>query len=277
MLQLTIPFGVLIRATVSGDRLCSRLFKGKHISSTPKSVFTSQTSSGGSLRLKILLISLALTISVGAAIGWYVWDFYTAFKKIQTQDLRIQDLSNQITYPDEALTSSARLAAITSKKRWEERYLYYVPKLDADIFEAQKLVPTIFKNETKTNAANEKLVEMEKQAFNLMHQGEREAAIAVLMSLEYEKQKKIYSQGLSETTTALKKYVQANIQAKSQQAFTAIVMIGVASSILLFARIGVLRMMQQYIQAIKDAGIALSTTSTEIATTIEQQKHTIAQ
>ena len=95
----------------------TQTFKGKHISSTPKSVFTSQTSSGGSLRLKILQIPLALTISLGAAMGWYVWDFYNAFKKIQTQDLRIQDLSNQITYLDEALTYSARLAATTGNKR----------------------------------------------------------------------------------------------------------------------------------------------------------------
>ena len=63
--------------------------------------------------------------------GWYVWDSYNAFKKIQAQDLRIQKLSGDITYLDEVLTSSARLSATTGSKRWEERYLSYVPKLDA--------------------------------------------------------------------------------------------------------------------------------------------------
>lgn len=257
----------------------TQTFKGKHISSTPKSVFTSQTSSGGSLRLKILQIPLALTISLGAAMGWYVWDFYNAFKKIQTQDLRIQDLSNQMIYLDEALTYSARLAATTGNKRWEESYLGFATNFDADLAEARKLFPSIFKSQAfiKADAATDKLLKTEKQAFDLMHQGQREAAIAVLMSPEYEKQKKIYSQGLSEATTALKKYVEANIEAKSQQAFTAIVMIGVASSILLIAWIGVLRMMQRYIQAINDVGMAISTSSNEIATTVEQQERTISQ
>jgi methyl-accepting chemotaxis protein len=118
---------------------------------------------------------------------------------------------------------------------------------------------------------------MEKQAFDLVHQGHHEAATDLLLSSEYEKQKEIYSQGLSEATDALKKYVEANIRAKSQQAFSALVIIGVALGILLFAWIGVLRMMKRYIQAINDTGIAISTSSYEIATTVEQQERTITQ
>lgn len=254
-------------------------FAGKHIVSNPKSFFDHQPSSGGSLRLKILLIPLALTIALCTGMGWYVWDLYKAFKQIQTEDLRIQDLGNQITYLDEVLTSSARLAATTGNNRWEKRYFSFVPKLNTALFEAQKLLPSIAKSEafTKTNAANDRLVEMEKQAFDLVHQGNQAAATALLLSPEYEKQKKIYSQGLSEATTALKKYVQATIQAKSQQAYSAIVVIGVTLTLLLFAWVAVLRMMQRYIQALNDVGIAISTTSHEIATTVEQQERTITQ
>ena len=246
---------------------------------TSKSFVGNRTSSGGSRRLQILLIPLALTIFLSTGMGWYVWDLFNALKRTQTQDLRIQDLSNEITYLDEVLTSSARLSATTSNKRWEERYLNFVPKLDAALAEAQKLLPNIFNTEafTKTNAANIKLVEMEKQAFDLVHQGHHEAATDLLLSSEYEKQKEIYSQGLSEATDALKKYVEANIRAKSQQAFSALVIIGVALGILLFAWIGVLRMMKRYIQAINDTGIAISTSSYEIATTVEQQERTITQ
>lgn len=171
------------------------------------------------------------------------------------------------------------LAVTTGNKRWEERYFSFVPKLDAALSEAQKLVPSIFKTEafTKTNAANNKLVEMEEQAFGLVNQGRQEAATVLLLSPEYEKQKEIYSQGLSEAITALKKYVEANIQAKYQQAFSVIVIIGVAFSILLFTWIGVLRMIKRYIQAINEAEIAISTTSNEIAATVEQQERTITQ
>lgn len=254
----------------------TQTFKGNIPSSKS---FLGRTSSGGSRRLQILLIPLALTIFLSTAMGWYVWDLFNAFKKTQTQDLRIQELSNEITYLDEVLTSSARLSATTGNKRWEKRYLNFVPKLDAALFEAQKLLPNIFNSEafTKTNAANIKLVEMEKQAFDLVHQGQQKAATDLLLSSEYEKQKEIYSQGLSEATDALKKYVEANIRAKSGQAFSALVVIGVALGILLFAWIAVLRMMKRYIQAINDTGIAISTSSFEIATTVEQQERTITQ
>lgn len=267
-----------MNALIQSKQAMTQSFKGKHSFSTPKS-FIDQTSSGGSLRFKMLLIPLALTISVGAGMGWYVWDFYNAFKKIQTQDLRIQDLSNQIIYLDETLTYTAHLATTTGNKRWEESYLSFATQFDAALSEARLLAPSIFKSEafTKVDAATENLLKMEKQAFDLLHQGNRSAATAVLLSSEYEKQKEIYSSGLSETTTALKKYVEANVQAKSQQAFSVIVMLGVAFSILLFAWITVLRMMKRYTQAINDAGIAISTTSNQIATTVEQQERTITQ
>lgn len=256
-----------------------QLIKSKPTFSRSKSFPDNQISSGGSLRLKLLLIPFALTISLCAGMGWYVWDFYNSFKKIQTQDLRIQDLSNQMIYLDEALTSSARLATTTGNKQLEESYLSFATKFDATLLEARQLLPSIFKSEAfmKADGATEKLLKMEKQAFDLMHQGRYEAATNLLLSSEYEQQKKIYSQGLEEATTALKKYVEADIQAKSQQAFSAIVIIGMAFGILLFAWIAVLRMMKHYIQVINDAGIVISTTSTEIAATVEQQEHTVTQ
>ncbi|MBW4574367.1 MAG: hypothetical protein KME08_03695, partial [Aphanothece sp. CMT-3BRIN-NPC111] len=210
--------------------------------------------------------------------SWYVWDLYNAFKKVQTHDLRVQDLSNQITYLDEVLTSSALLTATTGNRQWEQRYLSSVTKLDTAISEAQALLPNVFKTEafTKSHNANEKLVEMETQAFNFVHQGNLKAAQYILSSPEYKNQKEIYSEGLSETTNALKKYVEATVQAKSQQAFAMIVAIGIALGILLVAWIAVLRMMREYIQAINDAGMAISTSSHEIAATVEQQERATA-
>ncbi len=235
-------------------------------------------SSSGSNRLRLLAIPLTLTVSVCAGMGWYVWDSYNAFKKIQTQDLRVQKLSGEITYLDEVLTSSARLSATTGNKRWEQRYLSYVPKLDAALAEAQKLLPNVFKSTafTKTNTANEKLVALETRAFELVNKGNQKAAAALLLSPEYEEQKVIYSQGLTEATTALQNYVEANIQSKSQQAFTAIALLIIALVILLFAWISVLQTFLRYDKAINYAGLAISTSSNEIAVTVQQQERTIA-
>ena len=252
----------------------TQLTQGKTFSTPP---LLDKSASSGSRRFNILLIPLALTVALCTGMGWYVWDLYNNYKKIQTQSLRIQDLSNQITYLDEVLTSSARLAATTGDKRWEERYLSYVPQLDTALAEAQELLPGVFEDEAfaKTNAANDRLIAMEEQAFELIGQGKADAARAVLLSPEYEQQKEIYAEGLNEATTALENLVEGNIRDKTQQAFTVLVIIGVALLILLFAWIAVLRMIRRYIQTINDTGMALSTNSHEIVATMEQQERTI--
>lgn len=257
----------------------TQIFKQQNIFSAPKSLFDNQNSTSGSLRLKILSVPLAISVALCGGMIWYVWDVHNALKKIQTQDLRIQDLSNEITYLDEVLTSSARLSATTGNQRWEQRYLSYVPKLDASLAEAQKLLPNVFKSAafTKTNAANEKLVAMETQAFNLVRQGNQKAAIALLLSPQYEQQKEIYSEGLTEATNALQQYVEANLRSKAQQAVVAVAIAVISMIILLFAWLAVLRMMQSYYWAINDAGTAISTTSQEIATTVQQQERAVSE
>lgn len=250
-----------------------------NIFSSPTSIFKDQTFAGGSSRLKILSVPLALTVALCSGMTWYVWDFYNAFKKIQTQDIRIQQLSNDITYLDEVLTSSARLSATTGNQRWEDRYNTYVPKLDAALAEAQKLLPDVFKSEAfvKTNAANERLIAMETRAFNLVNQGNLKAATNLLLSADYEQQKEIYSQGLEEAIAGLQKYVDSSVQAKSQQALTATAIAVISMIILLFAWLAVWRIMQNYYWALNDAGTAISTTSQEIAATVQQQERAIAE
>jgi hypothetical protein len=81
----------------------------------------------GNSRLKILLLPIILTASFCGGMAWFVLDAYQSLKKIGTEDIAIIDLSNQVTYLDEVLTSSARLATSTGDQRWEKRYLEYVP------------------------------------------------------------------------------------------------------------------------------------------------------
>ncbi|WP_036481854.1 methyl-accepting chemotaxis protein [Myxosarcina sp. GI1] len=228
--------------------------------------------------LKILIIPIFLTVSLCGGMGWYILDLYKAFAKLQTQDLNIINLSNRIVYLDEVLTSSARLAATTGNERWEKRYLEQVPNLDAALAEAQELLPNVFETEgmSKTNEANNKLIAMEDRAFELIGQGNAQAAEALLLSPEYEKQKAIYAEGLAETTAALKNYVETNIALKSQGVRSTIIAIAIALVVLLFSWLIVLRMMNRYILAIEDVGTTIAQTSTEIATTLDQQERNIA-
>ncbi|BAU63748.1 methyl-accepting chemotaxis sensory transducer [Stanieria sp. NIES-3757] len=236
-----------------------------------------QNASGSWQYLKIFLIPMVFTIFIGGSVTWYIWDMYKTFQRIQTQDAKILNLSNQITYLDEVLTSSARLAATTNNKRWEERYLNFVPQLDTAIAEAEQILPKISKSDvlTKTDDANQKLIAMEDQAFKLIDQGKAKEAVAILFSSEYEQQKGIYAQGLEDTSNALKEYVEQNIQLKSQQAFSVVFIVSVSLIILLCTWIFVLARMQKYIQTIKNAGIMIASSSTQIASTVEQQERTV--
>ena len=254
-------------------------FSGNNIFSSLKTkLFDEKNLAQGSIRFKLLLIPASITLVLGLGTICYIWDFYNTFKKIQTQDLRIRDLSSEITYLDEVLTSSARLFSGTSDPRWEERYLQYVPKLDKAIGEAQIILPDVFKSEAlaKTNAANVKLVEMETKAFTLVHQGKNNEAKALLLSNEYEEQKKIYSQGLQEAIDSLKKYVENTIQNKSQQALWVIATIVLAIAILTFAWLAVFRTLRNYMQVINETGITIASTSNQLAATIQQQEHNIS-
>lgn len=78
------------------------------------------------------------------------------------------------------------MAAETCDFKWEERYLKFEPQLDAAIKEAKRLAPEtlIFESAAQTDAANTKLVAMEKHAFELVRQGQKEEALAILLSEE---------------------------------------------------------------------------------------------
>ncbi|MGF1590240.1 MAG: methyl-accepting chemotaxis protein [Pleurocapsa sp.] len=229
--------------------------------------------------IRILLVPIVLTFSLCGGMAWYILDLYDAIKELNNRDFKILNLSNQITYFDEVLTSSARLGATTGNERWEKRYLDVVPQLDAAIAETGALVPQAFTSDAiaQTNEANERLIAMEERAFELIAQGDLAAATALLLSPEYEAQKAIYAQGLVETTNALEKFVDDNIQQKTRLTFSALTTIAIGSGVLLIAWILVLRRMRRYIQAINDLETLISQTSAEMAATVVRQEQVILQ
>ncbi len=112
--------------------------------------------------------------------------------------LRLAELRGIITHLDEVLTMSARMAAATGDLNWERRYRRFEPNLDTAIKEAIQLAPEAHSGEAaaKTDAANIKLVEMENRAFDLIREGRAGEAKAILFSDEYERQKRVYADGM---------------------------------------------------------------------------------
>jgi methyl-accepting chemotaxis protein len=227
----------------------------------------------GNSRLRILLLPIILTAGLCGGMGWFILNAYQNLKEIGTEDIEVVDLSNQIIYLDEVLTSSARLATSTGDQRWEKRYLEFVPKLDEVLAKTAKILPLIDTSKiTNTDEANAKLIAMETKAFELTKQGKLAEAKALLLSPEYEQQKSIYAQGINETKAALQAHVQEHIQEESQVTYSMLGVIAVTSAVLLVSWVLVLKRIQGYIQAINNIEQVISNTSLEIASAVERQE-----
>lgn len=119
-----------------------------------------------------------------------------------------------IIHLDEVLTMSANMAAATGDKKWDARYRENAPKLDKAIASVIKRYPEdyVSAGAEEINAANHILVEMELEALDLVKQGKRKQAQALLESERYAKYKGIYAKGMKEFTDGL--------ALKSEQAFS---------------------------------------------------------
>ena len=106
--------------------------------------------------------------------------------------------SENVIYLDEVLTMSARMNAFTADASWEKRYQDNVVSLDKSIKFIKDNSPQNINNQDieKTNKANEILISLEEESFNLVKKNNLNKAREVLFSEEYLKQKEVYSNGI---------------------------------------------------------------------------------
>ena len=171
----------------------------------------------------IIIVTFIFVLTCVAMIwlGWNALSSYYTTQKGMENYLKIEKLRHTIIHLDEVLTMSARMAAATGNLRWEKRYRSFEPKLDAAIKETMRLVPEAYsgKAASYTDTANIRLVEMENQSFDLTRQGRIEEAKALLFSDEYEKQKGIYAQGMTQLATRLAVISITSLKDAKQQVF----------------------------------------------------------
>ncbi len=199
--------------------------------------------------LKVLTVAIFLTVFLFAGVGWHIWNLYTDFKTTQTRDIRLNELSGIIIHFDEVLTMSARMAAVTGDRKWESRYREFEPVLDAAIKEAARLAPTVFAGEaaSQTDKANLLLVDMETRAFEMVRRGDREQALELLFSEEYEKQKRIYTEGIEKISVVLHERSDTALEAQSKRALAGVTSIFIVIPTLLLTWLYVLRAGRRYI------------------------------
>ena len=180
-----------------------------------------------------ITVSILLSLGLTGTSAWNIWRIYQGLQTTVAKQFKLQELSGSIIHLDEVLTMSARMAASTGNPKWEARYNQYVPQLDADIKAVLKDVPASEQsNPEQTDVANQKLVDMETQAFNLVRQRQAPQALSLLLGKDYEAQKKIYSSGIQGTLNTVKQSVESQLSAYRQNLLWS-VLFAVGSALLL--------------------------------------------
>ncbi|MGD1909987.1 MAG: sensor histidine kinase [Rivularia sp. (in: cyanobacteria)] len=201
------------------------------------------------------------------------WQAYSRFQNITTYELQLQSLSDEIIYLDEVLTMSARMNAATGNQMWEKRYRQFEPKLDAAIAKSIKLAPKVYSSENakKTDAANKKLVEMEYQSFELVKNGEKEAAQALLLSNQYQFEKLQYHDGVKKINLAISQQLQKKvIRYRYQLLFTSF--FAIFSLVMLIpAWLIVLRLLNEYLKQRKIYQAELQKNNRELEIRVQER------
>jgi methyl-accepting chemotaxis protein PixJ len=151
------------------------------------------------------------------------WNIYQSFRATVNQQFQLEKRSGEIVHLDEVLTMSARMAASTGDRKWEERYNQYAPQLDKTIQETLKNVTADIRAEaSQTDEANKNLVDMETQAFALVRKGQSKAALQLLLGPQYNAQKQIYAAGNQKVLSHIDRLIQQNLQSYQTQLFNSI-------------------------------------------------------
>ena len=154
-------------------------------------------------------VRFIFSIVILAGVGWFACGLIERLDEFESQEDEMAELRGTILHFDEVLTMSARIAAATGDLKWESHYRMFEAQLDEAIKKAKKLAPKDFVGRAAARAAvpNITLVAMENESFDLVRQGNLQAAAKSLYSPEYEKQKSLRKEGMEQYTTTLQDHI----------------------------------------------------------------------
>lgn len=228
---------------------------------------------------QLVAVTVALTLLLFIPQIWLNWQAYYSFDSITKNEFQLQRLSDQITYLDEVLTMSARMNAATGNFTWEQRYRQFEPQLDFIIKESIKLAPEAFKNEDakKIDAANQNLVLMEYQSFNLVRNNQKDAAQLLLSSREYKIQKRIYAEGVAKRNHNIIVALEHKVTEYRQRMFWAFSISIISLFILIPAWFLVLLLLQKYLIAKKNSQSALKEANSNLELQVARRTEKLKQ
>jgi diguanylate cyclase (GGDEF)-like protein/PAS domain S-box-containing protein len=209
------------------------------------------------------LLPFALVIAMVLLIVFsgFLWNRYSHYRLLQSRLATIEGLCADFVYYDEVLTMSARMAAASGNLSWEERYRGFDEKLSAALRQAKELAPEDL-NDVATfsvDKANDKLVDMERRAFLLVHQGNLQEADALLDGTSYRDQKEIYRKGIDTIRAEIEERAGKTLASFQRQTVFGAAAFLVVLLILLVSMVGGTRSLQANFHRIQRAEAELRT------------------
>jgi len=229
----------------------------------------------------MLILTLAIALS-GIVLAWlasFSFQSHHDYRTAMERDLRIESLRGRILHLDEVLTMSARMAAATGDPRWQERYSHHEPELDQAIKEAIQIAPAALtgKAAEQTDAANARLVELEKRAFQLVSEGRLEDARTILFSEEYEDLKEIYAQGMGVVARELEAANRAALEEKGAEVTVSILTVAATILVLVLGWVILSRTIRKWQQDLLETNRRLTEQKQELAELNEQLDQRVAE
>lgn len=185
------------------------------------------------LRLYILVFALSIfTALIGGAL---TWQMFLNGDEMAKKHVALTQNIGRIMLLDEVLTMSARMAVASGDMSYERRYDQFYPQLTTAINTIRTVLPqtNIAKFVGKTDAANNALVKMERQAFALIHQGKRQEAMALLASDDYVRLKAVYADGMVQAARAADNLTEHEDRQLHRLAFGMLMLVIIVAAILL--------------------------------------------
>ena len=194
----------------------------------------------------IALIFVVLLVSL-FALSVQVYKTYQNIQSIQSQTFKLQYLSGQIIYLDEVLTMSTKMAAETANPLWEKRYLKHVTRLDEVLAETKEIAGKVYVDRAlQTEAANNRLVELETEAFSLINNGNAQAARAILNGIEYQENKFEYSRGMEQLIEDLNKKNEAELKDSEHAILLAMIQVIIGIPVLILVWVTINNVLKRY-------------------------------
>lgn len=181
----------------------------------------------------VLLSGVVMLLLVAACLAWSSYRTYRLMAEVHDVQRPLQELSGQIEYLDEVLTSSALLASATGDRQWRDRYDAHVSQLDTALQDAVRLSPGAEQPLAAVNIANTDLVAMETNAFASVHRGNAPEAWELLNSTEYRAAKQRYGDALKSFISHLDAHQQELLAQAAAETKVFVVLAAIAATVIL--------------------------------------------